>query len=149
MTIAKNRKARHNYQIIDTLEAGISLQGSEVKSCRAGMVDLTDAYVDFTGGEAILMHAYIAPYDKANQLNHDQRRARRLLLKGREIHRWGVKVLQQGLTVVPLSFYFKGPLVKVELALVRGRSTIDKRQVLREKDDKREIERKLKSARRR
>ena len=147
--IAANRRARRNYEVLEQLEAGIALLGTEVKSCRAGGVDISDAYAELSDGEAWLVNAHIAPYEHGNVYNHDPRRPRRLLLKRREIDKWAVKVNERGLTVVALEAYFKGHKVKLTLALVRGRSTMDKRDRIKEEDDRREMARAMKSATRR
>jgi len=143
--ICENRRARHDYHVLDTLEAGVALAGSEVKSLRNGKGSLIDAYVRFHDGEAWLMNAHIAPYEQANRQNHEPRRRRKLLLHGSEIHRWHRKVREGGLTSVPLRMYFKGSIVKLEIALVRGKQTHDKRAALRDKQDQREMRRALRA----
>ena len=139
--IAQNRKARHDYTVEDTVEAGIALIGTEVKSLRLGRASLADSYAEVTGGEVILQHAHIDQYDPASKFNHDPMRPRRLLLHKREIRKLATKVAERGYTLVPLSLYFKEGKVKVELALARGRKTYDKREALREKDIRRDMER--------
>ena len=143
--ICENRRARHDYHILDTIEAGIALLGSEVKSLRSGNGSLIDAYVRFENDEAWLMNAHIAPYEQANRQNHEPRRRRKLLLHGVEIYRWNRKVREGGLTSVPLRMYFKGSLVKMEIALVRGKQAHDKRAALRDKQDQREMRRAMRA----
>jgi SsrA-binding protein len=135
--IAKNRKARHDYHVEEVIEAGVSLLGSEVKSCRDGRVSLTDAYAVVEQGEAWLLSAHIAEYPWANQFNHEPRRRRKLLLHRREINRLAAKIREKGFTLIVLSFYFKRGKVKVELALAKGRRAYDKREAIRKKDEKR------------
>lgn len=139
--ITTNRRARHNYQITETHEAGLVLRGSEVKSLRQGNANLKDAYVMFRDGEAWLVGAYVAPYSFARDGGHDPERDRKLLLHKREIERIAAKVAERGLTVVPLSMYFKEGKAKVELGLGRGKARYDKRQALKEKQQKREMDR--------
>lgn len=147
--IAANRRARRNYEVLEELEAGVALVGTEVKACRAGQINLQDGFVVFEGGEAWLMGVHIAPYDHGNVYNHDPLRRRKLLLNRRELDKWRIKVHERGLTVIPMEAYLKGHLVKLTVALVRGRSTIDKRERLREADDRREMARAIKGATRR
>ena len=142
--ICENRRARHDYHILDTLEAGIALAGSEVKSLRAGKAHLTDSYVRIERGEMWLINAHIAEYAEANRYNHESRATRKLLVKRAEIETWHRKIREKGLTAVPLSMYFKGSWVKVKIALVKGKAEHDKRHALREKQDKREMARALK-----
>ncbi len=142
----KNKKALRDYEVLEKLEAGIALLGSEIKACRAGMAELSDAYIEIINGEAWLLNSHISPYEMANRFNHEVKRKRRLLLHAREIKRWHQKVKERGLTIVPLAFYFKGARLKVEIALVRGRSSVDKRNVLVEKEAKREMDRAIKAA---
>jgi len=141
--IASNRRARHEYEILDTFEAGISLLGPEVKSLRQGRANLSDAYATVRGGEAVLHNLHIAPYEQAGRQNADPRRERKLLLHRREIHRLKGRVAERGFTLVPLSLYWKGGRAKVELALVRGKRTLDKRQALRRREQQREMDRAL------
>lgn len=140
-TIATNRRARRNYTIVDTFEAGISLLGSEVKSIREGRVDLKDSYADVRAGEVWLVGAYIAPYEFAREGGHNPERDRKLLMHRREIDRLAGQVAERGLTLVPIQLYFRKGKVKVELGLAKGRSTVDKRQALRDKDHEREMRR--------
>lgn len=139
--VASNRRARHDYEILDTFEAGIVLKGSEVKSLRAGQVQLKDAFAALQGGELWLEHLHIAPYSHASADAHDPERKRKLLLHRREIDRLTGKINEQGLTLVPLQIYFTRGLAKVELALAKGRRTYDKRKKLAEKEHRREMER--------
>jgi len=140
--VAQNRRARHDYEILDTVEAGLSLVGSEVKSLREGKCQLRDAYARIEDGEAWLFGAHIPPYLFATGFGaHDPERRRKLLLHHREIVRLGDEVGQEGLSLIPLSVYFRGGKAKVELALARGRKTYDKRHALAERDARREAER--------
>ncbi len=139
--VAVNRRARHDFDILETFESGIALTGSEVKSLRAGQVQLKDSYAEVRGGEVWLGNAHIAPYRFAREGGHDPERPRKLLLHRREIDRLAGKVNEAGLTLVPLSIYFTRGIAKVELALARGRRTIDKRQRIRDREQKREMDR--------
>ena len=142
--ICENRRARHDYHILDTMEVGLVLSGSEVKSLRAGQAHLTDAFVRIERGEMWLVGAHIAPYEKANRYNHESRATRKLLAKRVEIDVWHRKIREKGLTAVPLNLYFKGSWVKAQVALVKGKAEYDKRHALREQQDKREMARALK-----
>jgi SsrA-binding protein len=139
--VATNRKARHDYEIIDTFECGIVLRGSEVKSLRDAQVQLKDAYADIRDGEVWLERAHVAPYGFAAGGGHDPERSRKLLLHRREIDRLIGKVNEVGLTLIPLQIYFKEGKAKVELALAKGRRSYDKRQKIRERMERREMER--------
>jgi SsrA-binding protein len=139
--IATNRKARHEYQILDTFEAGIVLLGPEVKSLRAGRVSLAEAYAQIQNEEAFLLQAHISPYDQANRFNTDPRRTRKLLFHKKEIRRLMGKTEEKGLTLIPLRIYFRGGKAKVEIALARGKKLYDKRQSLARKDAQREMDR--------
>ncbi len=139
--VASNRRARRNFDILDTYECGMMLTGSEVKSLRAGQVQLKDAYGDIRGNEIWLRNLHIAPYAFARDGGHDPERPRKLLLRRREINRLIGKVNEVGLTLVPLSIYFTHGLAKVELALARGRTTYDKRQAIKEREMQREMDR--------
>ena len=139
--IASNRKARYDYDIDDTFEAGIVLRGSEVKSLRAGQVVLKDAYAEIRDGEMWLFSMHIAPYQFARDGGHEPERPRKLLLHRREIERLIGKTSEQGRTLVPLSIYFVHGIAKVELALAKGRRRYDKRQAIRAREEKREMER--------
>ncbi len=140
-TVVRNRKARHEYQILETVEAGIILQGTEVKSLRQGRANLQDAFALVEGGELWLHNLHISPYEAGNRFNHDPLRRRKLLLNRSEIRKLGAQVEQKGLTLVPLDIYFKRGVAKVTLALVRGKKLHDKREDLRRRDAEREIER--------
>ena len=139
--VATNRKARHDYDILDTFECGIVLTGSEVKSLRDAQVQLKDAYADIRDGEVWLERAHIAPYGFAVGGGHDPERPRKLLLHRREIDRLLGKVNEVGLTLIPLQVYFKEGRAKVELGLAKGRRSYDKRQKIRERMEKREMDR--------
>ena len=143
--ITDNRKARHDYQLLERVEAGIVLTGTEVKSLRDGRVTLGQAYADVRDGEAWLHGAEISVYDQGNRANHEPTRVRKLLLHRREIDRLYAQVREKGLTLVPTRLYFKEGRVKVELALARGKDVRDKRQATTERDVKRQIDRALKS----
>ena len=146
--IAQNRKARHDYFIEDTLECGIALQGTEVKSLRKGQVNLKDCYAQVKGGEMFVFGMHISPYEQGNIYNHDPFRTRKLLAHKREILRLGAKVQQDGMSLVPLSLYFKDGRVKLELALAKGKKLYDKRHTTAERDAGREMERRMKEDRR-
>ncbi len=143
--IAENRKARHDYTIHDTYEAGIALTGTEVKSLRAGKANLKDSYAQVTrNAEVFVYNLHISPYDHGNIFNHDPLRSRRLLLHRQEINKLIGKVKEKGMALVPLKLYLKNGLVKMELALAVGKKLYDKRQDLAQKDAKREMERAMK-----
>lgn len=139
--IATNKKAYHNYFVVETLECGINLIGCEVKSLRKGECNLGDSYCRIENGNLILIGCHIKNYDKGSYSNVDSRRDRRLLANKREIMRMLGKVKEKGYSIVPLKMYFKGSLVKVEVALVRGKQNYDKKQSIMEKDVKRDAER--------
>ena len=143
--IAQNRKARHDYHILDNYEAGIALTGTEVKSLRAGNMNLKDSYVDVSNDELYLVGAYMAPYEQGNIHNHEPERRRKLLMHKREIVRLAAQVAEKGLTLVPLRVYFKRGKAKVEIGLAKGKQTIDKRDTIKERDAKRELERAMKN----
>ncbi|MEZ5099390.1 MAG: SsrA-binding protein SmpB [Thermoleophilia bacterium] len=145
--IAENRKARHEYELLDRFEAGISLTGTEVKSLRAGGGNIQRAYAILRGGELWLTGANIAEYAQGNLRNHDPERDRKLLLKRRELDELAGKTAEKGLTLVPTRMYFKDGRVKVEVALARGKDVRDKRRDIAERDSKRELDRALKSRR--
>jgi SsrA-binding protein len=145
--VASNRRARRNYSVVETLEAGLSLLGSEVKSLREGRLDLKDSYGLIKGGEAFLVGAYIGPYEFARDGGHEPERERKLLLHRREIDRIGGQIAEKGLTLVPLQVYFKEGKAKVELGLAKGKTSYDKRETLRERDADREVERAMARAR--
>ncbi len=139
--VAENRKARHDYIILEQIEAGLVLTGTEVQSLRLGKVNLKDSYARIKNGEAWLHQVHISPYPFAHHDNHDPLRVRKLLLHRREIDKLYGKVNEQGHTLVPLRIYFKGGRAKVTLALVKGKREYDKRRTIRERDEKREMER--------
>lgn len=139
--IATNRKARHDYHIDDTFEAGMALTGTEIKSIRAGRVSLRDSFAVVKEGELWLMNAHIAPYDPGTYANHEPRRPRKLLMHRREINRIAGQLQEKGFTLVPLRLYLKNNLAKVELGLARGKKQYDKRAALRQKETRREIDR--------
>jgi SsrA-binding protein len=143
-TVALNRKARHNYTISDTFEAGLVLTGTEIKSIRAGKANLSDAYARVEKGEAWLMNAHIAPFEQGNRYNHEPRRDRKLLLRRTEIDQLMGKAAAKGLTVVPLRLYIndKGR-AKIELGLAKGKQLYDRRRDLAERQSRRELEREL------
>jgi SsrA-binding protein len=141
--IATNRQASFRYHLLEKFEAGLQLQGSEVKSLRDGKVQLKDSYATINDGEVWLHNAHIAPYPAASRENHEPERARKLLLHRREIERLIGKTAERGLTLVPTRVYFKGRNAKIEIALARGKEMHDKRRDLRDKDQRREIERAL------
>jgi SsrA-binding protein len=142
--IAENRRARHEYHILDRVEAGVALTGTEVKSLRDGGGNLRDAYAVLRGGEMFLVGANIAPYRQGNLQNHDPLRDRKLLLHRREIDQLGAKVAQRGMTLVPLSLYFSDGRVKLEIGLAKGKEGADKRHSMAERDAKRQMERVVK-----
>ncbi|MBD2040550.1 SsrA-binding protein SmpB [Microcoleus sp. FACHB-672] len=143
--VSDNRQARYLYEILETYEVGIELKGTEVKSIRAGKVNLRDGYVLIRNGEAWLINVHISPYETASQyFNHDPRRTRKLLMHRQEIRKLIGKVEQQGLTIVPLKMYFKRGWVKIDIALGKGKKLHDKREDERRREDKRDIERAMK-----
>lgn len=143
--IANNRKAFHDYFIEDKFEAGLVLVGTEIKSIRKGSVQFKDAYVDIINNEAYIVGMHIAPYEFGNRFNHDELRDRKLLLHKLEIKKLSKSVQQKGYTIVPLSLYLSEGKAKMEIALAKGKANYDKRQTLKEKDAKREIEKALKN----
>ncbi|NLX90642.1 MAG: SsrA-binding protein SmpB [Firmicutes bacterium] len=143
--LAQNRKARHDYFIEETFEAGIALQGTEVKSLRAAKANLKDSYARVENGELILYNMHISPYDFASRFNHDPLRKRKLLMHKREIGKLAGYVQEKGYALIPLSTYLKRGKVKIELALAKGKKQYDKRHTIAEKDAKREIERAFKN----
>jgi SsrA-binding protein len=142
--VASNRKALHDYDITERLEAGISLTGTEIKSIRAGGAHIREAYARPVDGEMWLYGAHIASYEAASYQNHDPVRPRRLLLHKRQIYEWARAVNERGLTIVPLSLYLKDGRAKVELGLAKGRRQYDKRQAIARRDAEREMQRALK-----
>ena len=143
VVVAQNRKARHNYFIEETFEAGLALTGTEVKSLRAGRASLTDAFGQETDGEIFLHHLHIPEYTQGTWTNHEPRRTRKLLLHRDEIRKIQGKLRDEGITLVPLQVYFHNGYAKVELALARGKKSYDKRQDLATRDAQREINRAL------
>ncbi|MCL0053125.1 SsrA-binding protein SmpB [Dehalococcoidales bacterium] len=146
-TIATNRKAYHNYHLGDSLEAGIVLTGTEIKSIRAGRVSLADAYVRPEAGELWLVNAHIARYEAGSYLSHEPRRRRKLLLHRKQIDTLTSKVLEKGLTLVPVKLYIKDNIAKVEVALARGKKLYDKRESIARRETEREIGRAIKRQR--
>ena len=144
-TITVNRKARHDYAILETFEAGIALQGTEVKSLREGRANLRDSYGQMIGHELYLCNAHISPYEHGTYANHEPRRDRKLLMHRRQIDRIAGRIQERGLTLVPLRMYFKRGKAKVELALARGKRTYDKRESIKRRIADREAERALSS----
>ena len=145
--IAENRRARHEYQLLDRFEAGIVLTGTEVKSLREGRTTMAQSYADVRDGEAWLNGLEIATYDQGNRANHEPMRARKLLLHRREIESLNASVREKGLTIVPTRMYFKDSRVKVELAVARGKEQRDKRRDVIDREAKRQMERAVKSRR--
>ncbi len=143
--IVNNRKAHHDYHIIESLEAGIALKGTEVKSLRVGKVNIRDSFALITGGEVFLHGLHISPYKQGNRFNHDPLRIRKLLLHRREINRLFGKVQEKGYTLIPLKLYWKNGRCKVELALAKGKRLYDKRESLAKRDVSRQAARALKS----
>ena len=142
-TVAENRKARHDYHIEETIEAGIALQGTEVKSLRLGQANLRDSYAAVEKGEVLLYNVHISPYSHGNRFNHEPLRTRKLLLHRAEIRRLIGRVREKGYTLVPLKIYFKRGKAKVELALARGKKLYDKREDIAKRDARRDMERAL------
>jgi SsrA-binding protein len=141
--IAQNRRARHDYTVEDTVEAGLALVGTEVKSCRTGKVNLSDAYATVRDGEAWLLQCHIAPYAQGSRENHDPLRPRKLLLHREEIERLDQKVSREGRTLVPLRLYFKHGLAKAEIAVARGKRAYDKRTSIAQREAERRMRREL------
>lgn len=146
-TVVTNRKARHEYHIDETVEAGLVLTGTEVKSLRAGRANLQDAYAVMQGGEMMLMQCHISPYEFGNRENHDPVRPRKLLLNRREIEKWDRAVRQKGATIIPLKLYFRHGYAKVLLGLARGKRQYDKRVDIADRETKRRLDRVRKSGR--
>jgi SsrA-binding protein len=139
--VAQNRKARHEYHVLQTWEAGLVLQGTEVKSLREGKANLADAFATIQNGELWLFNMHVSPYEQGNRFNHDPLRPRKLLMHRSELRRLVGQVEQKGLTLVPLDIHFTGGIAKVNLALVRGKKLHDKRETLRERAVERDMER--------
>src|SRR5947209_4928466 len=142
--ITNNRRARHEYNIEETVEAGMVLTGTEIKSVRGGKVNLQDAYARIDNGEAWLFNMHISPYEQGNRANVDPMRPRKLLLRRGELHRLFGKLQSSGLTLVPLSLYIRHGFAKLELALARGKKLYDKREAIEEREARRELDRELK-----
>ncbi len=142
--VVQNRRARRDYEVLDSFETGIVLQGTEVKSLRQGKANLKDSYAAIERGEVFLYNVHISPYEAGNQFNHDPERPRKLLLHRIEIRRLIIKTEQQGLTLVPLKVYFKRGKAKIELAIVRGKRQFDKRHDIAKRQAQRDVERELK-----
>ena len=138
---ATNRRARFEYHVLDTLEVGIVLRGTEVKSIRAGNVNFQDAYATVRDGELFLLSLHISPFEKGNIFNHDPVRTRKLLAKKREIRKLAQSVNEKGLTIVPLRLYFKGRHLKIELGICKGKKTYDKRETVKARDMQRDMRR--------
>jgi SsrA-binding protein len=143
--IASNRRAHHDFEILETYEAGLVLRGTEVKALRDGRADLKESYARVEGDEAWLLGCHISPYAQGNRANHDPLRPRKLLLHRAEINRLLGKIMERGLTLVPLRLYFKQGRAKVALGLARGRKLLDKRHVIREREERREMGRALRA----
>ena len=146
--VASNRYASHRYELLERIECGAVLQGTEVKALRASGAQLKDGYAAIREGELWLHSVHIPPYQPASRENHDPERQRKLLLHRSEIERIAARASERGLTLVPTRIYFKGPYAKVEIALARGKDLYDKRQTLRERDSKRDMERGIREAKR-
>lgn len=142
--VTENRKARHEYHILETFEAGISLFGTEVKSLRAGKANLQDSFARVENAELMLYNMHISPYEQGNQFNHEPKRTRRLLMHKYEITRLLGKTREKGLALIPLKVYFKNGMAKVELALAKGKKLYDRRDDIAAKDAKREMDRAMK-----
>jgi SsrA-binding protein len=146
-TVSVNRKATHDYFIIEKFEAGMVLYGTEIKSIRKGSVQFKDAYIEFKNGEAFVREMYIAQYEFGNRFNHEETRDRKLLMHKTEISRLQKKVKLKGFTVIPLQMYLKDGMAKLEIALAEGKDQHDKREASKERDAKREIDKVMKSQR--
>ena len=144
--VATNRKARHDYFLLETFEAGLILQGSEIKSIRAGQVSIKEAYVRTDGEEAWLVNAHIAPYDPASTQNHDPLRNKKLLLHKKEIEKLYNEIRQKGTTIIPTRLYLSRGRAKVEIATAKGKRHYDKRQSIKKRDSQREIDRALRKS---
>lgn len=143
--VCQNRKAYHDYSIEETLEAGIALLGTEIKSLREGRANLKDSYVIVKDAEGFLLNCHINPYSHGNITNHDPLRMRKLLLHRKEINRLAGKAATKGFSLIPLKIYFKGPFAKVEIGLARGKKLFEKRDAIKEREARREIERAMKN----
>ncbi len=134
-SLAKNRKAYHDYAILEKYEAGVVLRGTEVKSCRAGNITMIDAYAKIEDGELFMNNVHIAPYDHGNQFNHEPKRSRKLLLHKSEIRKLNYQIREKGNTLIPLSFYIKNGKIKVCIGVAKGKTHSDKRNTLRKRQD--------------
>jgi SsrA-binding protein len=143
--VCQNRKAYHDYHIEEIMEAGIALSGTEVKSLREGKANVKDSYVIIKNNEVFVLNCHISPYSHGNIMNHDPLRTRKLLLHRKEINKLRGKIAVRGFTLIPLKIYFKGPIAKVEIGLARGKKFFEKREVIKEKEAKREIARAMTS----
>jgi SsrA-binding protein len=141
MEIAKNRKARFNYEVIETFEAGIELQGTEVKSCRNKSISISEGFVSFEKGEAWLRETHISTYEQGNRNNHEPKRKRRLLLHKREIRKLIKEIEHKGLAVIPLGVYLKRGKIKISIGLCRGKNVADKRDTMKKRDNDRALQR--------
>src|SRR6059036_849526 len=146
--VASNRRARHEYEILETIETGLVLRGTEVKALRDGLVNFKDAYATIRNGEAWLTGCHISPYSHGTDANHNPERDRKLLLHRREINRLTGKIAERGLTLIPLRIYFKSGRAKLEIGLARGKKLHDKRSTLRERETRREMDRAVRIVRR-
>lgn len=142
--IAQNRKARYEYSILDTVEAGIVLQGTEIKSIRAGRINLKDGYASIRNGEIFLNNVHIAPFEQGNQFNHDPVRVRKLLMKKKQIDKLAGEVKQGGVTLIPLKVYIKNGFAKVLIGLAKGKKQYDKRETIKRRDQDRDLRRAVK-----
>ncbi|NPV73124.1 MAG: SsrA-binding protein SmpB [Pelotomaculum sp.] len=142
--VTENRRARHEYHILETFEAGLALRGTEVKSLRAGKASLQDSFARVENGELLLYNMHISPYEQGNQFNHEPKRTRRLLMHKYEILRLMGKTREKGLALIPLRVYFKNGLAKIELALAKGKKIYDRREDIASRDARREIDRAIK-----
>jgi SsrA-binding protein len=142
----QNRRARHEYFVEETYEAGLSLGGTEVKSIRLGKANLNDSFAQIRNGEAFVIGFHISPYEQGNRFNHDPLRDKKLLLHRSEIRKLQAQVMQKGMTLIPLSVYFRGNRAKLELGVCRGKKLYDKRESLKQQDDKRAMERAFRQA---
>lgn len=143
--VATNRKAKFEYFLLEEFEAGLSLQGSEIKSIRAGQISLAEAYIKVDGKSAWLVEAHVAPYDQASRYNHEPKRPRRLLLHKKEIRKLWDAIRQKGVTIIPTRIYLKGGRAKLEIAIARGKKLYDKRAAIAKRETDREIERQIRT----
>ena len=139
-----NRKAKYDYEIIDTIEAGIVLTGTEIKSIRNGKANLKDSYATIKNGEAVLINMHISPYEQGNNFNHSETRTRKLLLHKKEILKLNDKIHMEGFTLVPIKLYFKGRVAKILLGIAKGKKTYDKREAIKKRDIERDIKSRMK-----